>query len=80
MPARQKGRGPVPPEWLVARVRGEYLEMPGLRDARTGVPAVAGGYGHAKSCPPPCPQGFSGSTESGFTSLHKTHADGSHEP
>jgi len=33
MPARQKGKSPTtpPPEWLVARVRGEYIEMPGLR-------------------------------------------------
>ena len=32
MPAKQKsGRESPPPESLVARVRGEYFEMPGLR-------------------------------------------------
>ena len=32
MPAKQKsGRKSPPPESLVARVRGEYFEMPGLR-------------------------------------------------
>jgi hypothetical protein len=32
MPATQKGGGGTPPpESLVARVRGEYFEMPGLR-------------------------------------------------
>ena len=32
MPANQKtGRESPPPESLVARVRGEYFEMPGLR-------------------------------------------------
>jgi hypothetical protein len=32
MPAKQRNRGhTVPPEWLVARVRAEYVEMPGLR-------------------------------------------------
>ena len=32
MPAKQRSAGHTPPpEWLVARVRGEYVEMPGLR-------------------------------------------------
>jgi hypothetical protein len=32
MPVKQKGgRETAPPESLVARVRGEYFEMPGLR-------------------------------------------------
>jgi hypothetical protein len=29
--ARKRGRESPPPESLVARVRGEYFEMPGLR-------------------------------------------------
>jgi hypothetical protein len=32
MPAKQRSASDThPPEWLVARVRGEYVEMPGLR-------------------------------------------------
>ena len=31
MPAKPRSAGHTPPEWLVARVRGEYVEMPGLR-------------------------------------------------
>ena len=31
MPAKQKSRRESPPESLVAHVRGEYFEMPGLR-------------------------------------------------